>query len=88
MAITFLQQRKKQQFLIYIMLIVIFLIFIVVWQGFFIQQPQVKVSPTPPRKIKLKWEILKAPQLTEFEPFEEILPLEEKPGRENPFLPY
>jgi hypothetical protein len=41
-----------------------------------------------PAKIKINFELLKAPFLKELLPYEEIKPFEGKIGRENPFSPY
>ena len=89
MAITFLQQRKKQKRLIFVLLAVIILIFIVVWRGFLVKPKPVLVPIIlEPPKIEINFGVLKGPVLKEFQPFEEIKPFEEEIGRENPFTPY
>jgi len=89
MAITFLQQRKKQKRLIFVLLAVIILIFIVVWRGFLVKTKPVLVPIiSEPPKIEINFEVLKSPILKELQPFEEINPFEEEIGRENPFIPY
>ena len=89
MAITFLQQRKKQKRLIFVLLAVIILIFIVVWRGFLVKPKPVLVPIiSEPPKIEINFGVLKSPILKELQPFEEINPFEEEIGRENPFTPY
>ena len=46
----------------------------------------IPVIPEPP-KIEINFGVLKNPVLKELQPFEEINPLEERAGRENPFTP-
>ena len=89
MAITFLQQRKKQKSLIFVLIAVIILIFIVVWRGFWAKPKPVLVPMiSEPPKIEINFEVLKSPILKELQLFEEIKPFEEEIGRKNPFLPY
>ena len=89
MAITLLQERKKQRNLIFVLLIVIILgIFAVAWQGFILKPALSPPETSKVREIKINFEALKSPLLQELQVFEEISHLEEKIGRENPFLPY
>jgi len=88
MAITFIQQRKKQKRLIFVLMVVIILIFIVVWRSFLVKPKLVSIPVIPePPKIEINFGVLKNPVLKELQPFEEINPLEERAGRENPFTP-
>lgn len=91
MAITFTQERKKQTYLILVFVLIIFSILLVVWWGFLKEKVvppsiilPVLISPTK----EIDWQTLKNPKLEELQPFEEIRPLEEGIGRENPFIPY
>ncbi len=101
MAITFLKQQKIQKSLIFIFTAVILITIIVIWQGFFKKETEVLPEEIflPLRKeIKINFEIFKNPVLEKLQPFTEIEPfketisvegeIEEKLGRENPFLPY
>ncbi len=90
MAITFLQRRKIQRYLIPIFIIVILITAIVIWSGFFRKAEPIEPEKIliPPKKVEVDFEVLKSPTLEELEPFEEISPFEEEIGRENPFIPY
>lgn len=90
MAITFLQQEKRQKYLILILVGVILLTFFVVWRGFLFK-PKAVLAPTisEPPEIEINFQTLKSPLLKELQPYQEIEPLlEEEMGRENPFIPY
>jgi len=91
MAIVFIEQIKKQKYLILVFIIVISITVIVLWKGFFskAKPPQAEVLPLPVKKIEINFEIFKNPLLNELEPIEKIIPeTGVKAGRENPFLPY
>jgi len=89
MAITFIQQRKKQQYFIAAFVFLSLIIFSIFAINFLRQQKTV-LLPTvlEPKKIKIDLGILEEPALKEFQPFEVIGPFEDDIGRENPFLPY
>jgi len=95
MAITFLEKRKKQKYLVFSFIILLLAILSVIWLGL-IRKPIISPPPiiyTPP-KIEINFEALRHPFLKESQIFEEIKSFEdtkfpeEKLGRENPFLPY
>ena len=91
MAITFLQEKKRQRYLLLILALIIFAILIIVWQSFFrTQEPSLTPLATPvvPQEIIIDWSTLQVPQLAELQAFEEIVPFEGKVGRKNPFIPY
>ena len=90
MAITFLQAKKRQRYLIFILVFMIFAILIIVLQGFLRKSQPSAVAPTSPepKKIIINWPVLQAPQLEELQVFETIAPLEGEAGRKNPFIPY
>ena len=94
MAITFVEQKKKQKYLFIVLIGLLLLIF-------FVFQREFLAKPTPvdqfmgeeipeQEKIKINFEALKSPWLQELEPFDEPVSVEqgEEIGRENPFLPY
>jgi len=90
MAITFLQRRKIQKYLIPVFIVVILITIIVIWSGFLREDETIEPVKIliPPKKVEVDFEVLKSPILEELEPFEEISPFEEKIGRENPFISY
>lgn len=90
MAITFIEERKKQKKLIWILIIVVFITLIIGWQGF-LKKPSLQVIERPVlefKQIKINFQVLEKPILEELQPFEKIKPFERTPGRENPFLSY
>lgn len=90
MAITFLKRRQKQKYLILAFVLIILLILIIVWRGALLKSKQVlapTVSPLP-QKVEINYEVLKNSVLKDLQPFEDIKPLEEEIGRDNPFLSY
>lgn len=93
MAITFIEERKRQKKLIWILTVVVLITIIVLWQGFFKKPKEIEVvSPKRVipefREVKINFQILETPLLKELQPFEKIKPFEGEIGRENPFLPY
>jgi hypothetical protein len=91
MAIIFIEQIKKQKYLIWVFGIVILITVFVLWKGFLAKEkpPEVGVIPIPTKKIEINFEIFKNPLLEELQPIEKIIPEAGiEPGRENPFLPY
>lgn len=96
MAITFAQQKRKQQYLLLASAGLIVAALGVVWWGFLREKPQ-RVSQVPepakPPEIQIDFQTLEAPFLREAEEFPEISPFVpsatgERVGRENPFVPY
>jgi len=91
MAITFLQEKKKQRYLMLILVAAIFVILFVVWQGFLQKKETLPTPVTPvvtPTTVKIDWPTLEDPQLKILKLFEEIGEFKEEIGRANPFLPY
>ena len=94
MAITFIQKRKKQKYLILTFVILILVISFIVWFKFFKVEEAFPVVEEIPLgfipRIKINFEVLENPILQEFQSFPEApsLPAPEQIGRENPFLPY
>lgn len=93
MAITIIQEKKKQRYLILVLSLIIFAILFVVWLGFSRSKatPPVSVSPsaiyTFPQ-VKINWQLLENIRLEPLQPFEEISSFEGEFGRNNPFIPY
>jgi hypothetical protein len=78
--------KKRQQYFLIILFIALFA------GGIWFLWPKVKPTlpavPEPKReKLEINLQALENPILNELQPFEEISPLEEGIGRENPFLP-
>jgi len=91
MAIVFIEQIKKQKYLILVFGIVILITAVILWKGFFAKEkpPEVGILPIPTKKIEINFEIFKNPLLEELQPIEKIIPeTGVEIGRENPFLPY
>ena len=92
MAITFLQAKKQQRYLVLTLALVIFAILIIVWQGFLKgkEAPVRTLEPLlAPEKVLIDWQTLKDPKIAALQIFEQILPFEDEVGRrENPFTPY
>lgn len=93
MAITIVQERKKQRYLIAALAVIIFIILLVVGKGFLgkktavLQPPQAPVIYVLP-KTEIDWQVLDDIRAQSLQLFEEIGALEGKFGRENPFVPY
>ena len=92
MAISPLKQKRKQQYLIFAFVAIIIVTFFVLWKGFFSGEGEKgkggSVSEaSPPRQVKINFELLESSAVKELQPFEKVPPLEELEGRENPFVP-
>ena len=91
MAITFLQAKKRQRYLVLTLALAIFVILIIVWQSF-LKGKEAPVNPLvpllAPQKVLIDWQTLKDPKIAALQTFEQILPFEDEVGRENPFIPY
>ena len=99
MAITFLKERKRQKYLLWVLLTLLFVALIIILYGFlnkrnhiFLTKKSVHSLPV----IKINFNVLKDPKLQKLHSFKEI-PLEKegengnkkiKIGRENPFIPF
>lgn len=92
MAITFTQERKKQKYLMFALILTVLAILLIIWWGFFLRKTsqsfEQPASTFTPAKIEIDWQTLKDPSLQALKSWEEIPSLEEETGRENPFIPY
>jgi Na+/melibiose symporter-like transporter len=87
--VTPFQEKKKQRYLILILVIAIFGTVFVVWSRFFNREPPAPhILPQKPQEIKINFDMLKSDILKELKPFEKIAPFEGEAGRGNPFIPY
>jgi len=90
MAITFLQAKKRQRYLIFILAFVALATLIIIWQGFF-KKTEIHIVPISmpyAKKVIINWQILKDQRIIELQAFEETLPFDGEVGRDNPFVPY
>lgn len=99
MAITFLEEKKRQTYLIWVLAVLVFLILFTVWYSFF-RKTEISIpkKTTKPLDVKIDFSVLRDPRLQEFQPFERIslvgggTTTEEikgiKLGRDNPFVPF
>lgn len=89
MAIIFIQQRKKEMYLIFVV-IIITLATCIIWLRFLTKPKPITEEkiPVPQKELKINFEILNSQILNDLQPFEEINPYEGTVGRENPFLLY
>lgn len=89
MAITFIQKKEIQRYLILVFIVILLIITTIIWQGFFKKEkPPSPEIFKPAKKIEINFEVLKNPILEELQLFEVVAPFEEEIGRENPFIPY
>ena len=92
MAITIIQERKKQRYLTLIFALIIFAILAVVWLGFSRRQgvspPQVSGTVYILPEANIDWQMLEDIRRSSLQPLEEISAFEGQFGRENPFSPY
>lgn len=88
--VTPFQEKKKQRYLILILILAALGIAFIVWYRFLPRQAAtMHVLPEKPEKININFDFLKNPLLTKLTPFEGIRPLNpEDSGRSNPFQPY
>jgi len=91
MAITFIEQRKKQKKLIWVLAAVVIITAVVVWYSFLRKPssgPGSELTAPAYQRAEIDFKILDNPVLDELKTFEDIKPFEGQEGRENPFLPY
>lgn len=91
-------EQKRQRVLIIILLVVVIITIIIMWYGFIGPQgPAVYTGNTGinsqsgssqyKKNVAIDFNVLENPFLKEFTLFKDIAPLQNNPGRENPFLP-
>ncbi len=91
MAVDFIQQRKRQKYLLPIVLVVIVIAFIVLWFVYFRKEKPAyvpEVSGPVLKEIKINFDILENPLLKKLQPFIKIPSFEGETGRDNPFISY
>lgn len=95
MAITIIQEKKKQRYLMLAAAVVIFATLAVIWFGFIqgkkkVSQPQLGGTVYAIPKVDIDWQMLESIQGQEeiLYPFKEIRSFEDNFGRKNPFVSY
>ena len=90
--VDFIEEKKKQKRLVYLVIAVLLTTFLVIWFGFF-RKLEVGL-PKPPsaalefEKVEIDFSLLENPALRELESFEAIPQFEGDLGRKNPFVPF
>jgi len=88
MAITFQKKIKKQQNLVFILLILILITIFIVWRGQdLLEEIPFEPSLTGFKKIEIDFGIFESPSFKELQPLEKIPVFKGELGRENPFSP-
>jgi len=91
MPVNFVQEKKKQKYLIIVFSIIILISVLVLWFGY-LRKSQPGSSPVSmssyQAEIKINFAVLENSLLKQFQPFEKVIPFEGQKGRSNPFLPY
>jgi len=100
MAIVFLQQKKFQKVLIFVLVALLIITLVVIWRGLFQKETPTageEIILAPGKKVEINFGVFDNPLLEKLQPFSQIEPLGEKVtgveeseeiGRENPFLSY
>ncbi|KPJ55209.1 hypothetical protein AMJ47_01725 [Parcubacteria bacterium DG_72] len=89
MAVDFIEKKKKQQYLLYIVLGILAVTFVILWFGYFqkpVQAPAPEEVVISRENIVIDYSILENPILKVLLPFEETPLYEGELGKENPFL--
>ncbi len=90
MAITFLEQKKKQQQLLPILVFTIIATCFIAWWGFLRKEEEVvfeEITQEMFSKVNINFQFLQDFVPEDFESFEKTSAFEEQIGRENPFIP-
>ena len=100
MAIIFLQQKKIQKVLIFVLVALLIITLVIVWQGLFQKEAPSAgegIILLTGKKVEIDFGVFDNPLLGKLQPFFQIEPLKGRVpgaeesgeiGRENPFLPY
>ena len=87
MATIFVKQRKKQKYLIGV-LVLVALVTVGVWYfGFFKKEKPPAPVSAPPRNIVINFDVLEKLKTMNLQPFQEIPVYTGSVGKINPFLP-
>jgi hypothetical protein len=95
MAITFLEQRKRQKYMIPFLVLTILITFLIIWFGVLKPGQSGVVTPYTPaetsgsfKKVEIDFNFLKSITPEKFQLSETIPAFEAEVGRENPFIPF
>ncbi len=91
MAITFVEETKRQRNLIIIFILLVLVTLSILWLGYFRKTNiPAEVILKQTKKIEIDLNFLENPLLEELTPIEKISPIEQgiEVGRKNPFEPY
>ena len=93
MAITYIEQKKSQKNLIFILIAVLLITGLIIWFAFFRKAKLLSTEQyTAPvkKEIQINFDVFKSDFFKNLQPFSTIQPLEEgiPIGRDNPFLPF
>ena len=90
MPVDFIQERKKQKYLVITLVIIFIIAGFILWFGYFRKEKTLpaSVSGFTPVEVKINFEVLENAFLKESQSFEEAHPFEGEKGRSNPFIPY
>lgn len=87
--ISLFKERKKQRYLLFILVAIILLVLLFAVYNF-LMKPSVptnlEANKTP--EIKVNFDFLKNQNLKDLSTFEKVPEFHEQVGRENPFIPY
>lgn len=90
MAVDFVEKKKKQKYLILIILGILVVTGLVLWFGYFREPAEISLEQEvfiTKKNIKIRYETLEDPLLDILTPFQTTPPYEGELGRENPFIP-
>lgn len=90
MPVNFIQERKKQKYLVIVFAIIFIIAGFVLWFGYFRKEKTLPVPVLGPTavEVKINFKVLENAFLKESQFFEEAPPFEGEKGRSNPFIPY
>lgn len=88
MAITFIQQKARQQFLLLLIPFLIIVIAIILWRGFlYTSQQNLSAPALPPQHVDIDFGAFDSSQFQELGQRRTPLQIPSSVGRTNPFIP-
>jgi len=87
MAVDFVEKKKKQKYLLFIVLGLLAITAVILWFGYFNQEPEQPEEVYIVKKnVKINYEILDNPILKELVSFQKTPDYDGVLGKSNPFL--
>jgi hypothetical protein len=89
MAVNFIEKKKKQQYMLYVVLGILAVTFVILWFGYFnkpVQAPTEEEIVINKKNIVVDYNILENPLLKSLIPFMGTPLYEGQLGKDNPFL--